>query len=383
MSTILVEQNSLLTEKYSGNQSHIGEVILENLLAAQEPSTIREEIGQRIEYLSFDNLEEQYLANRDLEAERRKCGILKFIRNGVEITDLTTYNAAPPIRETGNDPNTKKPYFILSVRTEKRDDEKESETILFRADSAFATEWEQIDDEVLPIIKGQDPKTTMIGEDLLVSVVEVEAVLDNSEKGSHLEWWQKFFKGRNIRHMTPIGRGPRGMKNITPVQLLTRKILAFTRPQFPGNEELGGLGQIGEITKDSIYDLMDPDILQNAELINTRFIPGKEWGGIGQAIALKYGLIGVIGHIAKMPKNYCTISGLYDPKNRILINIKVESMADEFVGVIPKTPEHSNISYGTGITEPDESSKVMLFQGVGDAATGYKVIDDPFVGLRQ
>ncbi len=384
MSTLLVEQNPLLDKRVNQNPHQVGIVALNNLSEVAEPFSVNNETEYQIDYLSFNDLEKSYIEHRNLDAERKKCGILKFIKDGQEITDLTAYNAAPPIREIGMVSNTEKPYFILSVRTERREDEKESETILFRAESAFATEWEQINDESIKSIKGQDPKTSKIGENLFVSVVEVEEVLNSDEKTTHLKWWQKFYKGPNIRNLELIGRGPDGMKNITPVEMTNGEIIVFTRPQNPDDEKMGGLGQIGTVTIKSIDEIKNQELLQvdNAPLINTRFVSGEEWGGVGQATALKYGLIGIIGHIAKLPKNYCTISGIYDPKSRKLINIKVESMADEFSGVISKTPEHLNISYGTGITEPDNNGNVMLFQGVGDVATGYKIIKDPFVGLR-
>lgn len=385
MSTLLVEQNPILNKRETEKQNQVGVVVLNNLLGIEEPLTIINKPERLVEYISFNELEKNYLEHRNLEVEKQKCGILKFIKDGLEITDLTAYNATPPIRETGDDTNSGKPYFIISARTEKREDEKESEAILFRADSAFATEWVQINDERVKSIKGQDPKTSKIGENLFVSVVEVEEIYDYDEKNKHLKWRQKFYKGPNIRQLELIGRGPDGMKNITPVEMPSGEIIVFTRPQKPDEEEMGGLGQIGTITINDIDKIKHQELLEvkNAPLINSRFMPGLEWGGIGQAIALKHGLIGVIGHIAKLPKNYYTISGIYDPENRKLINIKIESMADEFDGVIPKTTDHLNISYGTGITEPDDSGNVMLFQGVGDVATGYKIIKDPFAGLRQ
>ncbi|MEK7561899.1 MAG: DUF1861 family protein [Patescibacteria group bacterium] len=362
------------------------------------PST-NGEIEREIEYLSFEDLEARYREKRDLETEQRKCRKLVFKRGGEEITDLIGYNTTVPILDKHyNDSDSGKPYFVLRVRMEKRDDEEKSKVVAFRAASAFSTEWEQIEgEEELPEIMGQDPSATELGEELFLSVVEVEPVPDDSESGSHLKWWQRFYKGPDIRHLVPVGRGPDGMKNITPVKMPTGEIITFTRPREPGNEALGGLGQIGEVTTNTIEDILDPstNILQNAEFINTRFLP-DEWGGIKYGKPMVDGRVKVVGHISRYdtesplykedadekPKKYATIIGAYNPLTRKLEDVEMVAMADEFPGVVPKDEYLKNVVFSGGMTDPDENGKVLLISGVGDAETWTKEIDDPFAGLR-
>jgi len=353
-----------------------------------------------IEYINFDDMEAEYRKDRDLETERRKCRRLKFTRNGHEITHLTGYNTTKPILDRQYDSVSGKPYFILGVRMEERADWKNSMIVSFRADSAFSTEWNHVEGEDIgfPEIMGQDPSATELDEGLFLSVVETEEVEDDSDAGSHTNWWPRFYKGPDIRHLTRGGRGPLGMKNVTPVQLPTAQITVFTRPRNPDDEDLGGLGQVGQITLDSIEEIEIENILDvnNAPLINTRCRPKEAWWAIKCGVALIHGKTGVIGHIGRFdtedpayvegiednPLIYWTFSGIYDHKTGRIGKMKIEAMADEFVGVMPKSPRHKRVVYTTAITEPDESGKVMMMQGVGDAETWSKVIDDPFAGLR-
>ena len=360
-----------------------------------ETPTTNGEFESEVEYISFRDLEAEYLKNRDLETEQRKCGKLIFRKGGEEITDLAGYNPTQPIYDTFYDPGSGKPYFILGVRMEKRNDESNSRIVYFRAATPFSKEWDLIEDEELPEINGQDPSITKIGGQLLFSAVEVKPVPDESGSSSRLEWHTAFYIGKGVADLERFAEGPLGMKVIRPVEIPTGQVIIFTRPQNPGNEALGGRGQIGEITADSIEAIKDPNILQNAPFINTRFLP-EEWGGINYAVALKDGRVGVIGHIARLdqdklayegqkdnPKIYCPFSGIYNPVTRRIENIKIEAMSDEFKGAVAKNEFVEDVVYTTAMTDPDENGNVMLIQGVGDAETWSKEIEDPFAGLRH
>lgn len=364
-------------------------------LAGEEPISLAvEKSREDIEHISFVDLETAYRKTHDHESEANRCGLMTFT-GGEKINGLTGYNTTPPIYDVRYDPNTGKPYFILGVRMEKADDEQDSRIEYFRAATAFSHQWDHIDDdEGLRSIKGQDPYITRIGGQLLLDVVEVELCPAEDESPAHLVWRTAFYKGSNIRELEFFAYGPPGMKDIRPVELSPNKIINFTRPQ---NEDpaKGGRGQIGEVITDSIEIIKNPDVLQDAPLINTRFLP-EEWGGINYGVVLKDEKVGVIGHIARFdtnnpeyegqvdkPKIYHPFSGVYDPFTRKIANIEILAMADEFRGVNPKKKILKGVAYGTGITEPNEDGDVMLLLGVGDAVTGYKTIKDPFEGLRN
>lgn len=351
-----------------------------------------------IEYISFSTLETIYVANRDLETEQSKCEKLTFRRAGEEIKDFIGYNPSQPIYDVRY-ADSGKPYFILRVRMEKREDERYSRVVPFRADSPFSTVWDLIENDgsELPEITGQDPSVTIINEQLFVSIVKVvpKPAPEGSELDSDLDWWQEFSTGPDINHLTYFSSGPLGMKNVTPVQMPTGEIVTFTRPQKIGNETLGGHGQIGEITTGSIEAIRDPNILQNAPIINTQFEPGVEWGAIKGGKPLTDGRIGVFGHISRYdtqnpryknsdrkPKIYSTIVGKYNRKTRKIEEIKIVAMADEFVGVVAKSEYEEDVTYTTVMTDPDENGDVIIMQGVGDSETWIKRIPDPFAGLR-
>lgn len=363
---------------------------------------------QDIEIISCIAKEQAYLANRNLEEERSKCAILRFNRAGVEITDLTGYNVAQPIQDGGLDAEGN-PYYLLGVRMERLDDEAESQVEYFWANSQFSDEWELVE-EGLPEIAGQDPRVAVIEtftesseaakqKEIVLNVVEVAPEEGSDVDPPKLSYWTRFYRGKTFRELLPFARGPKKMKDICLVQMPeTNKIITFTRPQSDiETPELGGLGQIGEVTID-VIDEINELLLQSAELINTRFQP-DEWGGINYALPLKEGMVGVIGHIARRdntdlsikfedrPKIYHSFSAVYDPRTRKLLDIKILAMADEFTmpdgsEIKPKTHMTKQVAFGSAITEPNENGKVHLLVGVGDAITGRKIIDDPFAGLR-
>ena len=349
-----------------------------------------------IEYISFKDLEAEYRANRDLAAEQSKCQKMVFRQGGQEITDLTGYNTSQPIFDFSYDRISGQPYVVLAVRMEPRDSESDSRVLFFKADRPTSTAWDLMEDETLPVMRGQDPSAAKIGRELLISVVEVEPVPDDTSPKPRLKWRSGFYRGPDIRHLTYSGQGPDDMKNITPVELPSGRILTFTRPQHPGSEELGGLGQIGAVVAGSIGEIMDPEVLQNAPMIKTRFLPGEEWGGIKVGVPLIDGRVGVIGHVSRFltesplydpdgkdkPKKYATLSAKYNPVTRQLEDMKIEALADEFVGVEPKNEYLEDVVYTTAITNSNDSGQVALIQGVGDAETWQKRIDDPFAGLR-
>jgi hypothetical protein len=361
------------------------------------------EYESKIEYLSFSELRQKYRDTHNTDDELQRCGVYTFRKDGQEITELTAYNAAQPVYDVHYDPDSGKPFFTLAVRMERRDDESESTVECFRAASAFSDVWDYVGDvgeKKFPVIKGQDPSITKIGKQLLLGVVEVQTVTDDSENSKQLIWNMAFYQGPSIPELQLIAKGPVGMKDVRPVEIPSGQIVTFTRPQNIGNEELGGLGQIGEITTDSFDEIKDPEVLQTAPLINTRFISGKQWGGINYGVALNDGRIGVIGHIAEFnnedpeylnskdrPKIYSPFKGIYNRVSRQIEDVELLAEADEFRNrdgspIIPKTPLLKDVAFGTAITEPDEDGNVRLILGVGDSVSCYKTIKDPFTSLR-
>jgi hypothetical protein len=363
------------------------------LAEVSDPSETNGELEHDIEYLSFSNLVNEYHQKRDQQTETYDCSKLIFTRGGEEISDMDGYNMTQPIYDIHYDEKSGKPYYTVAVRVEKRDDETDSTVDYFRADSLDSKIWDQIEDPNLLRPKGQDPAIAWIGDELVLSVVEVESIpnADPTLQGG-LRWKTVFYKGQNISNLERFAEGPQGMKDIRLVQLPDGKITVFTRPQDIGNEERGGHGQIGVVTIDSIDQLKDPDILQNAPIINTRFQPGEEWGGVNQAIALNDGRIGLLFHIGRFDpedpnlnpeaKEYVSLTGFYNPTTKMIEYPEVVAEAHEFEGVQPKSPRLRKVAFGSAMGLPDKNGIVRHYFGAGDSESWHKDLKDRFADLR-
>jgi Protein of unknown function (DUF1861) len=199
------------------------------------------------------------------------------------------------------------------------------------------------------------------------------------------------------------------MKDITPVELLDKRVLTFTRPQYPGTPELGGKGQIGSVILDNKDQLKDSKNLEinAAPLIETRFKDGTpennyedaEWGGIKHAVVLNDRKVGVVLHIARFddssecadwvekPKIYSTCTAVYNIHTRRLEETRIVAIASEFThqdgsNITPKKEVLKDVAFGTGITDPNADGDVMLIVGVGDSTTCYKKMKDPWARHR-
>jgi len=361
-------------------------------MALTETSDIPQISGELeldIEYVSFSNLVDKYYETRNQDTEPYVCSKLTFTRGGEEIRDMDGYNMTQPIYDIHYDEKSGKPYFTVGVRVEKRDDETDSTVDYFRADSLDSKIWDQIEDPNLLRPKGQDPAIAWIGDEMVLSVVEVEQIPNiDPAQAKELRWKTVFYKGTTISNLERFAEGPPGMKDIRLVQLPDGKITVFTRPQDINNEDKGGRGQIGVVTIDSIDQLKDSNILQNAPLIDTRFQPGVEWGGVNQATALKDGRIGLLWHIGRfdpldsISKEYASLIGFYDPVTNKIEDSRVIALADEFDGAAAKTPHLKKVAFGSAMGPTDNNGIVRAYFGIADAESWHKDIKDPFDGLR-
>ncbi len=386
------QSGDILDLNESVDVREIGRNIVALTELTDSPKT-NSEFEHDIEYVSFSALVDQYRERRSEETEPYVCSKLIFTRGGEEIRDMDGYNMTQPVYDIHYDEKSGKPYFTVAVRVEKRDDETDSTVDYFRAESLDSVIWDQIEDPNLLRPKGQDPAIAWIGDELVLSVVEVETIPnDDPNLTPGLRWKTVFYKGSNISSLERFAEGPKGMKDIRLVELPDGKITVFTRPQDIDNEERGGRGQIGVVTIDSIDQLKDPDILQNAPIINTRFQPGKEWGGVNQAIALNDGRIGLLFHIGRFDpedsggdpeaKEYISLTGFYNPATRKIEYPEVEAEAHEFEGLNPKRPGLWKVVFGSAIGLPDKNDKVIHYYGVGDSQSWIKDKKDRFAGLR-
>ncbi len=137
----------------------------------------------------------------------------------------------------------------------------------------------------------EDPLAENFGSEIAFGGVQVDKSFDNL--GRVVSRWRTIlYRGCDIPRLEPFFTGPEGMKDIRLHKRDDGKIDVYTRPRNPGNEALGGKGQIGYRVVESLDELAeaDPSILdvRNAPLIPFRFKKGH-WGGVNGVEDIKEG----------------------------------------------------------------------------------------------
>lgn len=227
-----------------------------------------------------------------------------------------------------------------------------------------------------PKFKMEDGFAARIGEELIIGGVEVFPD-PTEENPNHKNYRTIFYRGKDTTSLEQFTVGPDGMKDIRLISLPNGKIGVFTRPQG----EIGGKGKIGYIEIDSLDDLKNKDILNNAKIIENQF-PEGEWGGANELHLLKDGRIGVIGHIAyedEKGKHYYAMAFIYDPVTKSSSPIEIIATRKNFPNGKAKSPKHDDIIFPGGLIRNGDGT-ATLYVGLGDTETGKITIVDPFEG---
>lgn len=139
----------------------------------------------------------------------------------------------------------------------------------------------------------EDPYADNFGDELVFAGVQViDKSFDN--QGQPISNWRTIlYRGRTISELEPFFIGPEGMKDIVPFKRPDNSIGVYTRPRSPGNEALGGYGQIGYREFESLDEIASshPSSLDihNAPLLPDFRFPKGEWGGVNHAQIVKDG----------------------------------------------------------------------------------------------
>lgn len=137
----------------------------------------------------------------------------------------------------------------------------------------------------------EDPQVSNIAGEVVLVGVEVHKQIG---KNGQIEanWKTVGYRGKTIGGLRRFFESPESMKDIRPVERPNGKIGVYTRPRSPGNEALGGDGQIGytefaslDEWENSPKEALD---IKHAPLIAYRF-PEGEWGGVNHVQIVKYG----------------------------------------------------------------------------------------------
>jgi len=229
-----------------------------------------------------------------------------------------------------------------------------------------------------PIYELKDPSVVQIGNELVVSGVEI---FDHPVNKGHLWWRTIFMKGKDIFSLEKFSHGPNGMKDIRLVDL-DNKIGIFSRPQNPEGklDSLGGRGSVAYTEVDSLNEL-NVDSIEKAELLDGQ-LDNENWMGANEIHVLKNGLLGVLSHVAMYDKNmgrhyYPTIFS-FDPETKTYSTIKIIADRDMFEDGPCKKTDLKDVVFSGGIIRKD-NRKAVLYVGTGDTEAQKIEIDDPFI----
>ncbi|MDD4111732.1 MAG: DUF1861 family protein [Herbinix sp.] len=255
---------------------------------------------------------------------------------------------------------------VICARVEKRESEH-SEAIFF---------YEKEVNQFYPLegIKGyklQDPFITKVGDYYVFGGTETFPHPENE----HALWWHtKFFYGKELSELENLTTGPKGMKDIRVVELQDGRIGVFSRPQGI----VGGRGKIGFTIINRIEELNE-EIISAAPLLE--LFDDEEWGGVNEAICLKDGRIGVLGHIAKFTpedlRHYYSMSFILDPITKELTDVKIIAERADFLLGPAKRSDLVDVLFSGGILLKED--KAELFVGVSDCEVQKIQINNPFL----
>ncbi len=276
---------------------------------------------------------------------------LKFLN----VNKHSVYNVTAPFNYEG------KTYIIGRVENKQ----ELSEVVFFKkVNSHFAP------DESFQKFMLEDPHLTKIDGFFVLSGVETKTARDK------LKWRTVFFKGKDLRKLKKFAYGPWGMKDIRLIELPSKKIGIFTRPQ-------GKKGRRGKIGYTEIENLkqIKPRKLASAKIINHNLFGRGEWGGANEPVLLKTGKIGVLGHVARFSKDknkfYYPMVFAFDPATFKTSSIRLIGRRAELPEGNAKKPDLYNVIFPGGIKRNGDGT-AKIYVGVGDYESYEIEMEDPF-----
>ncbi len=286
----------------------------------------------------------------------------KLIFTGVGTRDV--YNISAPFKDNGE--------LVIAGRVEDRDNES-SEVMFF-----VQRRGEWVPRNGAPVFALQDPFFAFIGGELVFGGVEV--YFDGNDPHYVTSWCTVFYRGHSIQELEPFAKGPLTMKDIRLVGLDSGRIGVFTRPMMvDGARALIGYAEIAtleELTEQTIND---------ADLPRQQFLP-EEWGGANEAHLLSNGMIGVLGHIARMEANnirhYYPMVFAYNPADHRYTPIKLIATRGMFPDGPAKRPDLEDVIFSGGLVRHNDGT-ASLYAGVSDAEAHVIRISDPFLEYEK
>jgi hypothetical protein len=274
------------------------------------------------------------------------------------VGDRDVYNIGAPFQAAGE--------TVIAGRVESRHSEL--------AEAVFFVEREGVwlpRPAAATFPKLQDPCVTRIGDELIFGGVEFPVDLPGGDQG----WRMRFYRGKSLEDLELFLVGPDRMKDIRLLELSGGRIGVFSRPQG----DRGGRGTLGFTPVDRLQDLTARAI-EEAPLLRGQFRP-EEWGGANEAHLLRGGLIGVLGHVARMDaagKHYYPMVFALDPESGWRSGLKIIATRENFPPGPTKRPDLEDVIFSGGLRR-DRDGTAVLFAGISDAWAARITMPDPFL----
>lgn len=283
---------------------------------------------------------------------------------------LSVYNATPPLwlRVKGE------MRCVSAGRVEHPDDWAHSRIMFFERKTS--TQYYLI--EGAPILHGEDPAITTVGDEIVLRSVNVSAVIKND----HHLFKTEIRRAKDVMQFWECWRSIPGKDNqITPVDNGTR-IAVVCRPQ--GGE--AGRGKMAYIELESIEELCE-DALRGAKIIEMPNMADDTWVGPNELHNLqRKNQIGILLHgafedNASTPKikTYFIFFAWLDRENLKIVDMEPLALREDFPGSDTKTSALCNVAFGTGLMISSEPSRkyAELYAGIGDLTQAFVPIHNP------
>ena len=274
------------------------------------------------------------------------------------------YNITAPFRDDGE--------AVIAGRVEERRSEMSEVMFFVNRQGAWAPR------PHAPVFKLQDPFVTFIRGELVFGGVEV--YFDGEDPDYVTSWRTVFYRGTGIGDLRPFAKGPLTMKDVRLVELANGRIGIFTRPMMvDGFRALIGYAEVDDLSE------LNEHVIERAKLVRNQFIP-DEWGGANEPHLLRNGMIGVLGHIARMEANnirhYYPMTFGFDPATRRSTPLKLLAERSMFPSGPAKRPDLQDVLFSGGIVRMKDGS-ARMYTGVSDAEAHVIAIGDPFLEYEQ
>jgi Protein of unknown function (DUF1861) len=269
---------------------------------------------------------------------------------------LDGYNPSGPVSLGGS--------RHVYVRLEPRGDEFSSWAVPFRQLSD--EDW--VIDRDLLTLRAQDPAVATVGNEIVVSGVQIVA-----RRHDYVYFRTVFWRGTSFADLSEFAAGPAQMKDIRLVGLEDGRIGIFSRPMG----SVGGRGKVGYTEVEGI-DQLTSAAIAGARLIEPQPVD-DHWWGVNDVYDLGAGLLGILGHVAKFgpgwERHYYGFAGIFDRReHRLIHGPKIIAKRSMFPDSAAKRPDLVDVVFPTWI----DREKGLLFAGISDVAVGVTPIRDPF-----